>query len=427
MTVKKSARFKILALLTSSAIVFYAISGLSALFNYAFYPAISRLVSVDAYGEIQFLVSSFNQLAVGFVVLNILAIILSVRAQSNEEKNEKIHSLNRVAGLVASTLATVGVVVLIVFMEQLQLTDPLSVVLLGVALLINVPLTTLIGQLQGSGKFIAAGLVGLVAAVAKLGFSLAFVVIGLGTTGAVLGLVAGMATAIALGVLFLDKKKIKRSSLSIKKHALQLSHVRQQAFVGLLTISLLTLLSTIDIIGSRIVLSSVDAGLYAVVASLAKIIIAIGSPLMWLVLPFAVDGNVKKIVRYVIIATIASSVLVVIFFISPRELVTLFMGVDAGVLASLLPVLGISMTLYSLSFILFAALICTDRLRFVTTIFTVLSVLVLSIFIIVPLFYSFTLEHFIYIQLSVGALLVITGLYGLLPKFGKRKVQAQSV
>lgn len=427
MAIKNAARFKILALLTSSALVFYAISGLSALFNYAFYPAISRLVSVASYGEIQFLVSSFNQLAVGFVVLNILAIVLSVKAQSIKDKNDKIQSLNRIAGLIASTLAAIGVVILIVFMKQLQLNDPLAIILLGIALLVNVPLTTLIGQLQGSDKFVAAGFVGLVAAVAKLGFSLLFIVLGLGTMGAVLGLVVGMVAAIALGSLFLGKKKSKKNSQSIKKHAIQLSPVRQQAFVGLVAISLLTLFSTLDIIGSRIILSSVDAGLYAVVATLAKIIIAVGSPLMWLVLPFAIDGNVRKVIRYVIIATVASSLLIGIFFINPRELVAIFMGVDTGGLSNLLPVLGLSMTFYSLGFILFAALICSERLRFVITTFALLSMLVATIFIIVPVFYPLTLNHIVYIQLSVGAILVLSGLYGLLTRFNKAKVAPESV
>jgi O-antigen/teichoic acid export membrane protein len=413
MTIRNPARFKILYLLTSSALVFYAISGLSAMFNYAFYPALSRLVSVESYGEVQFLVSSFNQLAVGFVVLNILAIILSVKASSAEEKSQKIQSLNRVAGIVASALATAGVIILLIFMQPLQLTSPGSVLLLGVALLVNVPLTTLIGQLQGSDKFIAAGLVGLIAAVAKLCFSLLFVILGLGTIGAVLGLVAGMVMAIGIGIFFLGKNTTKTVKVSISKHLGGLRHVRRQAFVGLLALSMLTLLSTIDIIGSRFVLASADAGLYAVVATLAKIIIAVGSPLMWLALPFAIEGDVRKVIRYVIITAIASGILTLLFFVDPHAIITIFMGVDPGTLASLLPILALSMSMYSIAFIVFAALICVDKLKFVAYSFTAAAALLVAAFSLFAVGSSLTIEGIIFIQLAIGLLLVILGIYGL--------------
>ena len=363
MKANPSLHKKILLFVTSSALIFYAISGFTALINYLFYPVVSRLVTIEQYGEIQFLVSSFNQLAVGFVVLNILAIILALKTQSDAEKNEKVHSLNIIAGILASILSIIGVGVLILYAEPLQLSQPVAIVALGVSLLVNVPLTTAIGHLQGLGRFVSAGVVGLVAALAKLFFSVLFVFIGWGVTGAVVGIVIGMLCAVMLGYILLGKLTIARSRKNISRHLGELVHIRYQAAAGLLALSLLTILSTVDLIASRVTLSAEEAGQYAAVATLAKIILAVGSPLMWLALPLAIERRYRKIAHYLLLTAGICALLIGLFSINPTLITTLSMGIDPRSFGALLPLAAVSMAFYALAFILVSALLCLDHVK----------------------------------------------------------------
>lgn len=363
MKANPALRKKILLFVTSSALIFYAISGFTALINYVFYPVVSRLVTVEQYGEIQFLVSSFNQLAVGFVVLNILAIILALKTQNDAEKNEKVHSLNVVAGIFASVLSIIGVGMLIIYAEPLQLSQPLAIIALGISLLVNVPLTTAIGHLQGLGRFVSAGVVGLVAALAKLFFSVLFVFIGWGVTGAIAGIVVGMLCAVVLGYLLLGKLTVVHSRKSLSHHLGELAHIRYLAVAGLLGLSLLTLLSTVDLIASRVTLTAEEAGQYAAVATLAKIILAIGSPLMWLALPLAIERRYRKIVQYLLVTVGLCAGLILIFSLNPSFITSLSMGIDPRSFGPLLPLAALSMAFYALAFILVSALLCLDRVK----------------------------------------------------------------
>ena len=398
---------KLMSFIFSGSLLFFAVSGFTALINYIFYPVISRFVSVAEYGEIQFLVSSFNQLAVGFVVLNVIAIVLAYKSKSSAAKDAQINSLNYVAGFFAFTLSVVGCAVLLANSESLQLTSPVAIVALGVSLLLNVPLTITIGHLQGIGRFVAAGMVGLVAAVAKLVFSTVLVALSFGAEGALIGIVIGMLVAIISGKIALAKTKEtkEKTSQKFQDHLSRLRHVKNLAIVGLVSIGLITLLSTLDLIISRIILSPQDAGKYAAVATLAKILLAIGSPLMWLALPLAAGKNFMTVFKYCATTALICLCIVAVFGINPRLFISLFMNINAGTYSQLLVLASLSMTLYAVSFISIASLLCIDRLK--PVLLTSAITLLIAIIGLASLFITgtVTLHTVLLLQLLLGACL----------------------
>lgn len=358
----------LLGLIAGGSLLFYAISGINSLLNYAVYPIISRLVSIKEYGEIQFLLSLFSQLAVGFIVLNILAIIINATSSKNEQAN-RTASLNIIAGSIVGALSVIGVLIIVGFMGQLQLTSLAAVILLGISLILNVPFTVLVGRLQGNERFLLSSVISLVATAGKLIFSIVFILCGFGVAGAILGIVAGMILAIIIGYAYLGGSSYRRKAY--RYHLSNLKTIQTQAFVGFFVMAIVTLYSTADSIISRIILSPDDAGHYAVVATIAKIILAACAPLIWLSLPSALQKNSASVMRYILLTLCIGTVLTCLFSVNPSMLIRVSMSVDMTPYASLLPLAAASMTIYALLSIVSAIIICIGKLRGVLIVFFV--------------------------------------------------------
>lgn len=362
MSVKRSLFKKFLA----GSLIFYVLSGLTSLVNYLFYPVIARFVSVAQYGEVQFLVSMFTQLSVGFVVLNILAIIVSVKITDQDKQQEAIATLNSISQLAALIIAGVGVTILIAVRQSLSLSGTGPIVLLGVSLLANVPFTIVIGRLQGNGKFITSGVISVASVVIKLLASLVFVIMGYGVTGVVAGIAAGLIAAWLMGEYVIHFGKHPRTLLSIFRHRLRLADIaflRHYAAAALIAITILTLLSSADSIVSRIVLSSHDAGLYAVIATITKTLLAIATPIMWLSLPPAVNGHISTIRRYITITALICTGVGILVIAAPSLFTTILIGVNPGAFQSLLAPATVAMIFCALAFLTLTVTICLEKLR----------------------------------------------------------------
>lgn len=350
----------------AGSLIFYVLSGLTSLVNYLFYPVIARFVSVAQYGEVQFLVSMFTQLSVGFVVLNILAIIVSVKISDQDKQQEAIATLNSISQLAALVIAGVGVIILIAARQSLSLSGTGPIMLLGISLLANVPFTIVIGRLQGNGKFITSGVISVASVVIKLLASLLFVRIGYGVTGVVAGIAVGLIAAWLMGEYVVHFGKRPRALLHIFQHRLRLSDIaflRHYAAAALVAITILTLLSSADSIVSRIVLDSHQAGLYAVIATITKTLLAIATPIMWLSLPPAVNGDTRTIRRYIAITTLICTVVGALVVVAPGLFTTVLIGVDPGSFQPLMTPATIAMIFCALTFLTLTATICLQKLR----------------------------------------------------------------
>ena len=353
---------KLARLAVGGALLFYVMSGLSSVLNYALYPVLSRILPIESFGEIQFLLSVSNQLSFGFVVLNILAIIITASISNSKEASSSVKSLTIVAGVISLAISLFGTVVLLIFSEALKINSSLSIFLLALSFVLNVPFTTLIGQLQGNNKFMASGIVSLVATLGKFIFSLLFVIAGAGVPGVMAGIVCGMILAIIIGAL-LQQHRHQHKRISFQQHAMKLSTIRQQALAGTVAILSITLLSSIDLVVSRLVLDSTDAGYYAVIATIAKITIAACSPLIWLALPAAAKSQTIAIWKYILVGLVVCAIFTSILFLKPAEITILLMSVNPGAYLSLLIPLTLSMSLYAIAFITLASVVTMNRLR----------------------------------------------------------------
>lgn len=404
---------KLLRFLLTGSLIFYAISGINSVLNYALYPVLSRLLPVSDFGEAQFLLSAFNQLSVGFIVLNILAIIIAALITDKKQQDHHIASLNVVASAIAVAITVVGVVALYVLSDGLNLSSGSATAFLGAALLLNVPFTIFVGQLQGNGKFVASAVVSFVATLGKFGFSVLFAAIGLGVGGVIAGIACGMLAAIVLSLFYV--KGIRHDALKkpLTTHFKTLSLIKTQALIGLCVIGIITILSTVDSLISRILLSSVEAGRYATVATLSKIILAATAPLLWLALPRAVGRNYRAVWQYIGLTALIGGLCTFVFAIHPAWIIKSALSVDASSYAGLLVLASVSMTIYSVGLIATAVLLCYEKPYSLVRIYTGL-IIGLVVLVVASIFLpAVTMREVLLGQIILGLVITVPSLIAL--------------
>ena len=410
----------LIASIFAGSLIFYMLSGVSSLLNYIYYPFISHLVSTSSYGEIQFLTSLFTQLSVGFVVLNILSIILTAKYQTSHEKSSALKSLNVAATSIMLIIIIFGSCILLLNKGSFGFVSPWPILALGVSLLINVPFTITIGRLQGEGKYMLSGIAGALGAGFKLVASVLFVLAGWGTTGAIAGIGVGMFAAIIVANILdgLQLKRPTRPSFSLSElmplYVRRITHLKDErslAFTALIAMTVMTVLSTADVLIAKFMLDPHDAGQYAGIATISKTIIYATTPLMWLSLPLAlanVTSAVKTIRRYIALTIGVAITLATLFSAVPSFFVERLLGIDAGSYLTLLPLACIGMAVFSLLFIITSIDICRDRLRLTVfqslataTVFILSFVLIRSHGIIIAVIWAQIIAGFIGIIWSV--------------------------
>lgn len=359
MTYKRHA-----AKLLSATFLFFVFSGLSSVLNYVLYPILGRMVSVGEYGEIQFLISLFSQLAVGFVVLNILAVIISVKSTSSSEQATSLRVLNHVAIIVTLPVVILATIFLTLTHATIGITNPTAILCLGIAVLINIPYTTSIGKLQGNDQFLASGVVNVLGAAGKLLCCVILVTAGFGVPGAIAGIGLGTFAAYIISI-FLDQNRthapriqLRLSRVSAKK----LLPIRNQAIIAIIVMTFLTVLSIFDTIIARLFLDHTQAGRYAAIATTTKTILAVAMPLMWLTLPFAVRKENQKINRYIALTTLIGLVFIVAVLFQGAFITKLLTGIDAGSQLSHATLAAIAMSACALAFLISATMICRNLL-----------------------------------------------------------------
>ncbi len=358
----------------SGSLLFYGLSGLASLLNYAYYPVMSHLVNTSEYGEVQFLISLLTQLSVGYVVLNVLSIIITAKYQDEHLRSRTLQGLNTAASTVILMIIAVGSAVLSFSHGSFGFHSVLPIIIMSLSLLVNIPFTITIGRLQGEGRFALAGVMGASASFCELLLASVFVLAGGGTSGAIAGVGAGMLVIVIVanivdraGSANIQDSKVPRRSMQL--YLSRLTHLRAErgrAVTTLVAIGALTILSTADVVISKFWLSPHEAGQYAAVATIAKTILYATTPLMWLSLPLAVANTSTantQVRRFIKLTMGVATILALMFIPRPKVFTEGLLGIQAGSYTNLLRLSAVATALFALAFILLGVDLCRDKLR----------------------------------------------------------------
>ncbi|HEV7454281.1 MAG TPA: oligosaccharide flippase family protein [Candidatus Saccharimonadales bacterium] len=335
--------------------IFFVGSVAVGVLNYLYYPIMGRMLSPAAFGEVQTLISLFLQVAIFLMVLGLVTINVVANYNSPEKRDAVVLEFEHLA-LVAS-IALLGLT--IIFHNQLkhflQFGESWPFVLLMLALVASVPFTFRGAFLRGKQKFGLASMVNVIGAGSKIFFSMALVAVGAGTSGAIGGLVAAQAVACIFAAVWARQHGLIRPEGQKLFRLPNMSLLKPELRYGLLVLAgslLVTLQYSIDVVVVKHYFNPHTAGLYAGMASVARIIFFLTASVALVLMPMVkihapARTNHGLLLKSLALLGIAGVPVLVLFIIAPERIVALLMGNGYASVSYLLPQL--SVTIFTVS------------------------------------------------------------------------------
>lgn len=341
--------------LKHNAVFFFGSIAVGAL-NYLYYPILGRLMTPAAFGEIQVLVSLFLQFTIFLNVLTLITINIAVNYKDTDKAHRMIFELEKLASYFALGLLVLSLLGGEFLRTTLKFDSQLPFVALALAMLASIPLTFRSAYARGQKKFGIASVSQLLGAGTKIVFSAMLVVLGLGVAGAVFGIVAAQLAAFFYAARWAARLGFKRPSdtnyatlpdLKLVVPELKYAIV---AFVGLLTI---TLMMSIDVIVAKHYFDARTAGLYAGIATVARIAFFLAAPIAQVLMPMVkidkpAHENRALLQRSILLTIAVCGSFLAVCAIAPGVLVKILMGVDYITYAHLLAPLALSICIISI-------------------------------------------------------------------------------
>jgi len=324
--------------------------------NYLYYPVMGRLLDTISFGEVQTLISLFVQSTIFLSVLGLVTVNIVANYRSVERRDMVVREFEQLALLISVALALLAIVFARQLAQFLHFHSVWPFVLLMIAMVLSVPFTFRSAFLRGKQRFGLVSTGNLVSAGGKLLFAILFVLLGFGTNGAIGGLVAAQLVAFGLVAYWATKVGLKQagsgSIVRLPKLPIILPELRYAllVFIGSLII---TLQYSIDIVVIKHYFDPHTAGIYAGVATVARIIFfataSIAMVLMSMVRIDADPGVNRKLgVKSVVLLVAVALPITLLCVINPHAVIQLLMGKDYISAADLLPRLSITVFIISL-------------------------------------------------------------------------------
>jgi O-antigen/teichoic acid export membrane protein len=330
--------------------VFFAGSLAVGALNYLYYPVLGRLLSPGTFGEVQTLVTLFLQLGVFLVVLSQVIVNIVANYESQARVNALVFEFEKLALLVSAALLCLA----LLFGRQLQswlnFTSAWPFAVLGLAVLASVPFYIRGAYLRARQKFGLVSGGNILAAGAKLILSAILVMAGLGTIGAMSGVLLAQIIACVLIVWWAVRAGLTRD-ITVKKISLpnikMLGPELRFGCIVLVASTAITLQYSLDIVIIKHYFDAHTAGVYAGIAAVARILFFLTASIPQVLISKVrlndESGQSLGVLNKSLVLLVGLSLPVLIatiFF--PEPLVNLLMGKEYTPLAGLLPMLSLS-------------------------------------------------------------------------------------
>lgn len=340
-------------LIAGSATIFLGSIGANIL-NFLFNFFMVRNLPPADYGELTSLVSL---VALSTMPAASLMPMLVNFAAKFYAKNE----MSQIRGLffrVTKVSSTVGVILFIFFVvfspwigSFLQIKNTSLIIITGFIALFGYIGVTNSAILQAKLAFTFISISNLISAMTKLFFGLVFIMVGFGAVGAISAFALSYVAAYLFSFLqlgFIFDKKIKNTHLSI----VELFSYGAPAAVSLLA---LTSFITIDLLLVKHFFSPEEAGVYAAISLIGRIIFFISAPIGNVMFPLVVQRHAKKekykdiFILALLLVLIPSLILTLFYYLFPDFVIMIFnQGKSMALVKPYLVPFGIFITFYSL-------------------------------------------------------------------------------
>jgi O-antigen/teichoic acid export membrane protein len=353
--VKLITSLKRSSFLKHNAVFFLGSVAVGAL-NYLYYPLLGRLLPPASFGEIQVLVSLFLQFTIFLNVLTLITVNIAVNYKDSEKAHRMIFELEKLSAYFAVGILALSIVGGEFLRQQLKFDSTLPFVALALAMVASIPLTFRSAYARGQKKFGIASVSQLIGAGTKIVFSVMLVIFGLGVTGAIFGIVGSQIIAFLYAARWASRLGFKRprdthyGTLPDIKLLLPEIKYAAVAFVGLLT---LTMMMSIDVIAAKYYFDTRTAGLYAGIATVARIVFFLAAPIAQVLMPLVQIDKPPQENRLLLLKSLALTVVVcgsvvAACALAPGLIIKILMGVDYITYANLLAPLALTICIISI-------------------------------------------------------------------------------
>lgn len=355
-------------------LIFFIGTLLISIFNYIYYPVVGRLVPVADFGEVQAIISLYMQLgllltAFGYVVINIIA-----NTKNHSEAMPLILKLERITLYASVALFILLYILSFALKSSFKFSSVLPIVLVGVVVILNIPVTSRMYFLQGMKRLKEVSITGILFAAGKLVITVVLIWLGVSVVSAVFGYIL----ALILALLYLHpitRNKFPSSAKSLNVLSDLKYHgersIRDEVVYGLAILMLLsgvTLLYLTDTIVVRLFFDENAAGLYSAVASVARIIFFITASVSGVLIATIKYGgpykqNLSVLYKSLGLVVLVGGVVAAFFALFPNTTINLLFGAKYEGSANLLPLLSLVMLICSFNNLLVCYEIALRRFR----------------------------------------------------------------
>ncbi len=342
-------------LFSNSAIVFVG-TIIGSIFSYLFNMLMGRMLGPEVYGEMSALMSVLMIVAVGGGAV----LTVTMRYTSELYAKKRIVALKKLYIVFTKyilffsfVLFLIGVALSGAISQFFHISSTVPVIIILSAIVVSFVMLINRGILQGTQKFVPLVGIGIVEMVIKLAFGVILVKLGFGLNGAVSALVLSVATVYLISIFFI-LPIFKEKSVKEKNFRFDKKEIVKYSIPTLLVAVVLATLINLDIILIKHYFSAEDAGLYAAISTIAKIIFYLLAPIVSVMFPMISEQKTKgnkhyKIFLLSIFLTILGGLIIMsVYTLAPGFVIKTLYGESYTPFYYLLPEVGLLMLFYTL-------------------------------------------------------------------------------
>ncbi|HSW98160.1 MAG TPA: oligosaccharide flippase family protein [Candidatus Saccharimonadales bacterium] len=374
--------------------------------NYLYHVVTGRMLGKSGYGELESLISLLYIFSIPMMTLTIIIVkfVSDYKGKSDISGISKMYHFLRTKIIIVGGITSGVLFLFSPFISSfLHLSSPILVLLLVVNFFVGLLSILNKSVLQGISDFFGFSVTNLIETFSKLLLAICLIFLGYKVEGAFGAVTIGAFIGYLIALYFINKLHLHDKGFTQHK---QIFHFSIPAFITTLSI---TSLITTDVILARHFLPASNAGDYAALSVLGKIIFFGVSPIMLVMFPFVSEHHARgqRYSHFLFISFgltfAASACVLLIYFLFPSLMVHLLFGQGYIQIVPYLGIFGIFIALYSLSYLLANFFLSIHK----TFIMYIVAVAAITQIIGIYLFHS-TIIQLITINTVITFLLLLT-------------------
>lgn len=392
--------------LVSGSLIMFVGSTVASVANYFYHLLMGRMLGPVAYGELESVISVLYLLIIASSSLTLVI----AKFTANLKGKNNLAGIRYLSSYFLPRLALLGggISLLMILLSPvigsfLHLKSILPFVLAGFYFLVVLLLSFNRGLLQGLLAFKELTISIICENGLKLATAVILVWMGLKVNGAMASFFLGGLAAWGLTVLMLRRwGKVFPKKPDVSKKSLMSFTV--PVFLANLSF---TSLYTTDVILVKHYFTAHEAGLYAALAVLGKIIFFAASPIVTVMFPMIANHKSQhKNYHHLLFGSLAMVFLIclgaeLVYLLFPRPMVAIMFGKDFLAISPLLVWMGAFISVYSLSFLVANFFLSADKMKII-----ILPVIASLAQIVLVYFFHQTLQQIVWISLLISIALL---------------------